>query len=187
MEYVRKGYYFLLDTLQSIVIAVCIFLVMYIFFARPFQVSGESMFPNFHNGEFVLTNIIGLRFQPPHRGDVVVFKAPVDAEKDFIKRVIGTPGDTVTLRDGNVYVNDQKLDESAYLKSDVKTYGGAFLAQDTPITVPMHQYFVMGDNRPYSSDSREWGFVPDSSIIGLSFVVYWPVSNFHTVSNPYAK
>lgn len=187
MNIVRKIYAFLIDTIQSILIAASIFLVIYLFFFRPFQVTGLSMFPNFQDKEYVLTNLISLRFGDPIQGDVVVFKAPPDPTKDFIKRVIGTPGDIVMVKNGNVYVNGQRLDESAYLKPDVKTYGGAFLGEGQSITVPQGQYFVMGDNRPESSDSREWGFVPQANLIGKSFFVYWPVNEIGFVSNPFKK
>lgn len=145
------------------------------------------MFPNFQDKEYVLTNLITLRFGPVTHGDVIVFKAPPDPEKDFIKRVIGLPGDTVMLKDGSVYVNGNLYDESSYLKSDVKTYGGAFLQEGQTLTVPQGQYFVMGDNRPYSSDSREWGFVPEGNIIGKSFFVYWPIPDMRVISNPLQK
>ncbi len=187
MNIVRKIYVFLLDTIQSILIAASIFLVIYLFFFRPFQVTGLSMFPNFQDKEYVLTNLISLRFSNPTIGDVVVFTAPPDPTKDFIKRVIGTPGDTVMVKNGEVYVNGKKLDESAYLKSDVKTYAGAFLGEGQTITVPQDQYFVMGDNRPESSDSREWGFVPQKNLIGKSFFVYWPVNDMGFVTNPFKK
>lgn len=187
MWILKKVYYFLVDTFQSILIAASIFLVIYMFLFRPFQVSGLSMFPNFHDGEYVLTNLISLRFENLKRGDVVVFSAPPDPEKDFIKRVIGLPGDSVTLKDGDVYINGQKLDESVYLSSDVKTYGGSFLKEGDTYTVPVGNYIVMGDNRPYSSDSREWGPVKFSLIIGKSFFVYWPPSTSHIVKNPYQK
>lgn len=185
MEILRKIYFFFIDTMQTILLAASIFLVIYIFLFRPFQVSGESMFPTFKNKEYILTNLITLRFNNPQKGDVIVFKAPTDQEKDFIKRVIGTAGDTVELEDGFVYVNGKKLDESAYLSSDVRSYGGAFLKDNEPLIVPNGDYFVMGDNRPFSSDSREWGFLKQSAIIGKSFFVYWPITTMRLVKNPY--
>ena len=145
------------------------------------------MFPNFQDGEYVLTNLITLRIAPLSRGDVVVFHAPPDPEKDFIKRVIGLPGDTVTIKDGDVYVNGNHLDENTYLKSEVKTYSGSFLKENEVITVPQNQYFVMGDNRPYSSDSREWGFVTRSAMIGKSFFIYWPIPKAQLIMNPYKR
>src|SRR6476660_59963 len=105
MELLKKAYFFFLDFMQTILLAASIFLVIYIFLFRPFQVSGESMFPTFKDKEYILTNLIALRFGNPQHGDVIVFKAPTDNEKDFIKRVIGTAGDTVELENGFVYVN----------------------------------------------------------------------------------
>jgi signal peptidase I len=189
MEIAKKIYSFLLDTLQTILLAASIFLVIYIFFFRPFQVSGESMFPTFKDKEYILTNLITLRFSDPKQGDVIVFKAPVDNEKDFIKRVIGVSGDIVYLKDndGYVYVNGKKLDESKYLKSTVKTYGGAFLKENQPVTVPQGYFLVMGDNRPFSSDSREWGLLKRDAVIGKSFFVYWPVNTMRIVTNPFGN
>jgi len=187
MFILRKVYSFLVDTVQSILIAASVFLVIYIFLFRPFQVNGDSMYPNFLNNEYVLTNLITLRVGPPVQGDVIVFKAPPDPTKDFIKRVVGLPGYTVMVNNGSVYVNGELYDESGYLKPDVKTYGGAFLKDGETITVPSGEYFVMGDNRPYSSDSREWGFVPASNIIGKSFFVYWPPQDMHVINNPINK
>src|SRR5438477_12431799 len=148
MEILRKFYSLSIDMLQTLLLAASIFLVIYIFLFRPFQVSGESMYPTFKNSEYILTNLIGLRFNNPIRGDVIVFKAPPDHEKDYIKRVIGLPGDTVSISEGYVSVNGNKIDESAYLGPDVRTYGGAFLKENTPIKIPANNYFVMGDNRP---------------------------------------
>jgi signal peptidase I len=187
MEIAKKVYGFVLDTLQTILLAASIFLVIYIFFFRPFQVSGESMYPTFKNKEYILTNLITITIKTYDfkKGDVIVFKAPLDREKDFIKRVIATEGDTVFLKEGFVYVNGEKLDESKYLASDVRTYGGSFLKEGEPVSVPEGHYIVMGDNRPFSSDSREWGFLKKDLIIGKSFFVYWPVNNMHVISNPY--
>lgn len=187
MDKLKKVYSFLLDMMQTILLAASIFLVIYIFIMRPFQVSGESMFPTYKNKEYILTNLIGLRFGPPQRGDVIVFKAPTDNEKDFIKRVIGRAGDTVQLKEGYVYVNGAQLDESAYLGSDVRTYGGAFLKEGEIVTVPQGDYIVMGDNRMYSSDSREWGLLSSNAVIGISFFVYWPINTARIVKNPYTS
>jgi len=185
MEILRKVYAFLLDAVQTLLVAAAVFLVIYMFLFRPFEVNGESMNPNFHDKEYVLTNLIALRFGSPKLGDVVVFKAPLDPEKDYIKRVIGVAGDTVMINEGLVYLNNQLLDESAYLNSSVKTYPGAFLKEGVPVTVPPGEYFVMGDNRSHSSDSREWGFVKQDELIGESLLVYWPVSDMKFIANPY--
>jgi len=173
-----------LDLVETLVIAGAIFVVIYAFLFRPYQVNGTSMFPNFQNGEYILTNLINLRFGTPQRGDVIVFIAPPDQEKDYIKRVIGLPGDTIMVKNGNVYLNGQELDESAYLPSDYKTYGGTFLADGVQKTVPSGNYFVMGDNRNFSSDSREWGYVPKAKLIGISTLVYWPPPDFKFVTRP---
>jgi len=187
MEFLRKIYAFLLDTIQTLLLVFAVFLVIYYFLFRPFQVSGNSMYPTFFDKQYILTNIIALKFGKPQIGDVIVFKSPPDPEKDYIKRVIGTPGDTVMIKDGDVYVNGALLDQSAYLKPTVKTYGGAFLRENVPVTVPPDSYFVLGDNRSGSSDSREWGFVLDknNNIIGKSFFVYWPLNKMEIVKNPY--
>lgn len=184
MFIIRKIFSLLLDALQTILLAFAVFLVIYVFLFRPFQVSGQSMYPNFHDKEYVLTNLIVLRFENPKRGDVLVFKAPNSPEKDFIKRLIGTPGDRILLQDGSFLINGEKLDESSYLSSEVRTYGGSFLKEGEEIAVPEGNYFLVGDNRQYSSDSREWGFVKKEEIIGKSFFVYWPPPSAKLVKNP---
>lgn len=187
MGFFSKIWAFFLDIAQTILLAASVFLVIYIFLFRPFQVNGKSMDPTFEDQEYVLTNIFILHFEEAKRGDVIVFKAPVDPDKDFIKRVIAVPSDTISIKNGTVYVNDQKLDQSAFLTSDVKTYEGSFLGAEESVTVPNDSYFVMGDNRMHSSDSREWGFVKKSEIIGKSLFVYWPPNKMRLVKNPYEK
>lgn len=184
MEILRKIYVFLIDIVQTLLLAAAVFLVIYVFLFRPFQVNGDSMFPNFTDKEYILTNIIALNFREPKKGEVIVFKAPPDPEKDFIKRVIGTAGDRVMITDGKVFLNGQELNESKYLKPDVRTYNGAFLKDNQEVVVPQGKFFVMGDNRDYSSDSREWGFVEKSDIIGKSFFVYWPLNKLGIIKNP---
>jgi signal peptidase I len=185
MEVLKKTYFFLLDILQTLILAAAAFVVVYMFLFRPFEVKGESMYPNFHDSQYLITNIISQKTGDPKLGDVVVFKAPNDPDKDFIKRVIGVAGDRVSLRDGQVYLNGELLDESKYLDESVKTYGGSFLKEGDEVSVPQGYFFVLGDNRSYSSDSREWGFVPKKNIIGSSFFIYWPLNDAGVIKNPY--
>lgn len=185
MAFFRKIYTFLIDTVQTLLLVFAVFLVIYIFLFRPFRVSGNSMDPTFFDKQYILTNIIALKLGNPKVGDVIVFKAPNDPEKDFIKRVIGVPSDTVSIKNGDVYVNGKLLDQSRFLNSSVKTYVGAFLREEESVTVPENSYFVMGDNRAGSSDSREWGFVPLKFIIGKSLFVYWPLDKMQIIKNPY--
>ena len=171
MSILRKIYSFLIDIVETLLLAAAVFLVIYVFLFRPFQVNGDSMYPNFTDNEYILTNIIALNFESPKKREVIVFKAPPDPEKDFVKRVIAVPNDKIYIKDGVVFLNGEKLDESKYLGSDVKTYGGSFLKEGQEVIIPQDSFFVMGDNRSYSSDSREWGFVPRKSIIGKSCFV----------------
>lgn len=183
MPILRKIYGVLIDLVETLVIAGAIFVVIYAFLFRPFQVNGQSMHPSYNNGEYILTNLISLRFQNIERGIVVVFESPVNREKDFVKRVIGIPGDEIMIKAGYVFVNGIKLDESDYLPPSARSYGGTFIAEGTAVTVPGNNYFVMGDNRNFSSDSREWGFVAKNKIIGKSFIVYWPITKARFVNH----
>lgn len=185
MELLRKVYFFLLDILQTLILAAAAFVVVYMFLFRPFEVKGESMYPNLHDSEYLITNLIGLKLSDPKLGDVIVFKAPNELERDFIKRVIGVEGDRVSVKDGQVYLNGELLDETKYLKPSVKTYGGSFLQEGEEVLVPEGYFFVLGDNRSYSSDSREWGFVPKNNVIGNSIFIYWPINSAGIIKNPY--
>ncbi len=164
---------FFLDILEVVVFAIAIFLFIYLLVLQPHKIKGDSMQPNFPDGEFLLTDKITYRFGEPKRGDVVVFEAPVAEGEEYIKRIIGLPGDIVSVKEGKVYINNRKLDET-YLKSTLYTQGGGFLADNGEYTVNPGEYFVMGDNRPASSDSRSWGPVPKGKITGRAWVIYWP-------------
>lgn len=185
MWLIKKIYYFLLDIAQTLILAAAAFVIIYMFLFRPFEVKGDSMYPNLKDSQYLITNVISLRLKNPKLGDIVVFKAPVDTEKDFIKRVIGVPGDAVSLKDGYLYLNGKLLNEEKYLNPSVKTFGGSFLREEATVNVPNDFFFVLGDNRSYSSDSREWGFVPKKNIIGISFFVYWPMPSAGLIGNPY--
>ena len=183
MPILRKIYAILIDLVETLVIAGAVFVIIYAFLFRPFQVNGESMYPNYHNSEYILTNLIILKFGPIERGDVVVFESPVDREKDFIKRVIGIPGDEAMVKAGYVLIDGIRLNESAYLPPGVNTYAGKFLEEGKPIVIPEGNYIVLGDNRTFSSDSREWGFVSQEKIKGKSFLVYWPFNRVRLVKH----
>ena len=146
----------------------CFFLITFV--AQAFRVQGTSMLPLLADGERIVVNKFVYRFQPIQRGDVVVFWYPKDPSVSFIKRVVGVPGDTVELRTGALYVNNVRVEED-YLKP-------AFRDDDSysPVTVPKGFYYVLGDHRNSSNDSRSWGEVPEKYIYGKAIFRFWPLS-----------
>ncbi len=154
------------EIFQTALISLTIFLFVYIFLVQPHRVKGESMAPNFEDGELLLTEKVSYRFGKPKRGDVIVFEAPVGNKVDFIKRIIGTPGDTVAVKNGEVLINNVKLNEK-YIK--IETQGEEIKKLETD------EYFVLGDNRGASSDSRVFGPIKKSVIRGRVWFVYWPI------------
>ena len=175
----RLGAFFL-DILEVIVLAVGIFLIVYLLILRPHKIKGASMEPNFPDGEYLLTEKVSYYTKDPQRGDVVVFKPPI-SEDEFIKRIIALPGETIFIRNGKFYINDKVLDES-YIKVD--TSGGGFLEEGQVYKVPEGEYFVAGDNRPHSSDSRIWGPITKKVITGKAWLVYWPPKSAGKVEKP---
>ena len=161
----RSGFLsFLVDVLETLILSVVLFVSINIISAR-IRVDGDSMEPTLVSGEYVVVNRLSYRLGHPQRGDIIVFHFPRDPKEEYIKRVIGLPGDEVNVMNGLVYVNGQSLDEN-YL--DVKmNYSGSW-------TVPTGQLFVLGDNRNNSSDSHDWGTVPMDYVVGKAVLVYWP-------------
>ena len=170
----RLGTFFL-DILEVIVSAIAIFLFVYLLILQPHKIKGASMEPNFHNGEFLLTDKVTYRFRQPARGDVIVFEAPGENGEEFIKRIIALPGEKISINDGAYYINGNKLEES-YIPDSIKTYPNIFLKTGEELVVPPNSYFVSGDNRQASSDSRIWGFVTKDKITGKAWFIYWPMS-----------
>ncbi|PIR42324.1 signal peptidase I [candidate division WWE3 bacterium CG_4_9_14_0_2_um_filter_35_11] len=173
---------FVVDVLETAVIALSIFIIIYLLAFQPHEVNGQSMdgIDNFHNGQLILTDKLSYRFKEPQRGEVIVFKYPLNKSYDYIKRIIGLPGESIMLVDNQIYIYNSEfpegkiIDESLYIGENVLTQGRAFLEEAQKITISDDSYFVMGDNRPESSDSRTWGFVPRKNIIGRSYFRYWP-------------
>lgn len=177
---VKKIINFFMDFLETSVVALSIFVVIYLFFVQPHEIKGNSMEPNFHDSEYILTDKISYKFGEAKRGDVVIFKAPVNQEVDYIKRVIGLPGDRVKVQKGYVYVNGKQIEEP-YLKDLTSILPGSSMQEGVEITVPENHLFAMGDNRPHSSDSRSFGPVANNLIIGKALFRYWPVTEFGLV------
>lgn len=139
------------------------------------RVDNISMLPTLQPGEFLLVNKIEYKLGSVQRGDIVVFHYPLNPSEDYIKRVIGIPGDTVTISNNKVMVNDQTLTE-LYISAQ-PVYSGTW-------QVPEGKVFVLGDNRNQSSDSHSWGYVPFENIVGRALVVYWPLDQFKILSHP---
>ncbi len=166
-----------IDFIQTFVVIGAIFALIYLFVAQPHKVSGLSMFPTFHDGDYIMTDKLTPRFSPYKRGDVIVLKNPRDESQDFIKRIIVLPGETVKIQNNSIFINRQILNEP-YLPKETIIRAGAFLTENTTITAGSDQYFVMGDNREHSSDSREWGGITKEEIVGKVFFRYFPLQSF---------
>ncbi|MCD4756265.1 signal peptidase I [bacterium] len=172
---------FIYSFVETVVIALVIAVVLYLFIMTPHEVLGNSMHPTYQNGEYLMANKVQYRFSDPQRGDVIIFK--YSDTQDFIKRIIGIPGDSISIKDGKVYINGDQLDESSYLADTVYTSGGDYMAEGQTIAIGEGEYFVCGDNRPHSSDSRTFGAITQDRIKGKAWIVYLPLSEFRIVTH----
>jgi signal peptidase I len=153
------------EIIETLVLTALIFLALRFAFQN-FRIEGHSMEPSLHEGQFLIIQKLEYRFHSPERGDVIVFRSPQNVQKDFIKRIIGLPGEEVQIQDGQVTINGQPLEEPYVAVPAGGNYGPQIVGPD--------QYFVLGDNRNNSSDSRSWGMLPVANIIGKAWVSYWP-------------
>ena len=158
----------IVETLDACLFAALLSLVIITFVVQAFYIPSGSMEPTLMVDDRILVAKFMYRFEPVHRGDVIVFRYPLNPQRDFVKRVIGLPGDRVQLKDGVVHLDGTVLSEKGYtIKPDFGNYG--------PVTVPASQYFVLGDNRNNSEDSRFFGYVPRGNVIGKAIFIYWPL------------
>ena len=155
---------FLIDLFETVGLALILFLAINTVSARV-RVDGVSMLPTLQNGEFVLVNKLAYRIGTPSRGDIIVFRSTTTTDLDLIKRIMGTPGDKISIHNGQVLINGQRLNEP-YINA-IPNYSGDW-------QVPDGYLFVLGDNRNDSSDSHLWGFLPQKNVIGKALVIYWP-------------
>lgn len=173
------------EWVESIIIAFVLAMVIRTFVVQAFKIPTGSMRPTLLEGDIILVNkfIYGVRvpftnfvlpkLRQPARGDVVVFVYPEDPKKDFIKRMVATPGETVEIRNGTIYINDKPLTDPEFSQRYYYNRGD-FAREGFKITVPKDSYFVLGDNSLSSQDSRYWGFVPKANLLGKALIIYWP-------------
>ena len=183
----RRFFVSVFEVVEVVVVALVAVYLIRNFLVQPFLVSGASMVPTFAHGDYILIDELSFRFRHPERGEVIVFRYPNDESTYFIKRVIGMPFDRLILKDGKIIIvnaenpHGKTLDET-YLPAGVVTTphgNGKF-----DFTLGANQYFVMGDNRPYSFDSRDWGVVAASEVIGAVRLRLWPVTGFSVFAAP---
>jgi len=170
-----RGRNVLIETLETLALALLLFLAINFISAR-IRVDGSSMVPSFHDGDYVIVNRLAYELGEIERGDVIVFPYPLDPEEDFIKRVIGLPGDRVSVNDGQLFLNGTPLDEE-YIREPMR-------ATMDEVVVPAGYVYVMGDNRNDSDDSRRWGPLSIEAIIGKAVFRYWPLADVGVVDHP---
>jgi signal peptidase I len=167
----RGKWYLVREIVETIALTVIIFAAINLLTGR-FRIEGPSMLPNLHQGQYLIINKVVYRLHPPRRGDIIVFHHPRNPNRDLIKRVVGLPGEAVEIRNGQVYVGSALLDEPYVLYQG--RYSGHYeLGPD--------EYFVLGDNRPNSEDSRNWGVLKGDQIVGKAWISYWPPGELGTV------
>lgn len=180
---IKSGLKYLLELMHIIVVSLAIVIPIRYFLVQPFYVKGASMEPNFYDHEYLIIDELSYRLREPKRGEIVVFKYPNDPSQYFIKRIVGLPNETVEIKDGRVRVYPSEgsvgyyLNESQYL-SDASTYA------DKKFQIGNNEYFVLGDNRPSSLDSRIFGPVEDRMIVGRVWLRGWPVDKFRIFKIP---
>lgn len=179
----RQFFWSFIEIAEVVLVAFSAMFLIRGFLVQPFLVSGSSMVPNFSDGDYLLIDEVTYRFRAPERGEVVVFRYPREESVYFIKRVIGLPGERVQIKDGRVTVfNDTH--PSGILLDEAYIPGGVATRSDGEFQIPKDSYFVLGDNRTSSFDSRSWGTVPKSDVIGLVQIRLWPPAAFRVFAAP---
>lgn len=163
------------EILKIVIISLAIIIPIRYFLIQPFFVKGASMEPNFLDGDYLIIDEISYRFEAPQRGEVIIFRYPLEPSQFFIKRIIGLPNENVKVQDGKIFINGNELNESKYLQ-DVETVG------NVEVKLSDNEYFVLGDNRNASSDSRKWGEVDKKLIIGRAWLRAWPFNRLGAVN-----
>lgn len=169
------------ETIETVLWALVLALILRTFVVQAFWIPSGSMIPTLEVGDRVLVAKFWYSFTEPKRGQLFVFKYPVDPKRDFVKRIIGLPGETLEIRNGTVFIDGQALREEYVKNHDTFSLSAGPVFPESPVKIPSNMYFAMGDNRPNSQDSRFWGFVPKQNIRGPVFLRYWPLSRIGLV------
>lgn len=169
----KKEGNFFVEVAKVVIISLAIIIPVRYFLIQPFYVKGASMEPNFYNYEYLIIDELSYRLHEPERGDVVVLRNPESGGRYFIKRIIGVPGDHIEVKDRVVWVNGQQLDETAYLDASTETWGAV------DVTLEEEMYFVLGDNRNESLDSRVFGPVHQEEFVGKTWIRAWPLTRIN--------
>jgi signal peptidase I len=170
----------LIDITEVLIIGLSIFLLTYVFAGQLLRVTGDSMTPNFLDGEQLIAEKISIKFEKLQRGEIVIFKHPTNSSRLVIKRVVALPNETINLREGKVYINGELLTEN-YLPESITTSPGKTLAEGIDFKVPYDSYILMGDNRISSTDSREWGPIKSNFIVGKAMLIYYPLNKIRLI------
>lgn len=172
---------FLWETAKIVIISLAIIIPIRYFLFQPFFVRGASMEPNFEDNEYLIIDEISYRFNQPERGDVIIFRYPRDPSQFYIKRIVGLPGETITIKDGEITISNEKNPRGVILEEDYLSEQNEFTPGNLEMELDQNDYFVLGDNRRSSSDSRKWGAVPRHYIIGRAWIRAWPFSKFGVI------
>ncbi len=169
---------FLWETAKIVIISLAIIIPIRYFLFQPFFVRGASMEPNFQNNEYLIIDEISYRFNQPERGDVIIFRYPREPSQFYIKRIVGLPNETIKITDGEVLIFNNKNPQGFVLQEDYLSEQNEFTPGNLETALDENDYFVLGDNRRASSDSRSWGAIPRHYIIGRAWIRAWPFSRF---------
>lgn len=171
------------DWIETIAISLALAMIVRTFVLQVFKIPTGSMLDTLLINDCIMANKFKYKIVDPKRGDIIIFKAPHEPQKDYIKRLIGIPGDKIEIRKKRVLVNDQYIDEPYKVNKDsyIEPEGYGWRDYFGPVIVPKDCYFVMGDNRDHSYDSRGWGFLPKSHLRGKAFLVYWPLTRIQLI------
>lgn len=181
------------EWIESIIIALILALIIRTFFVQAFKIPSGSMIPTFEIGDRIFVNklVYGARIpftdirlpalKAPQRGDVIIFVSPETPTKDFVKRLIALEGETVEIKDGNIYINGKALNGYIPIQSNYYYNQGSYGKGGEPTTVPKGSYYALGDNSANSRDSRYWGFIPKKNLIGKAVFVYWPLQRMRII------
>jgi signal peptidase I len=181
VKLIKPAFKIFLDFFEITIICTLVFIIMYFFVGQLLEVTGDSMYPTFHDKEQIIAEKISVKVKDLKRGEILIFEHPQEKGRLLIKRLIGLPGETIKIKNGKVYINGSELSES-YLASNVTTEGQNYLKEGLDYTVPDDSYVMMGDNRLKSTDSREWGFVSKELIVGRGVIVYYPFNRIRLVT-----